>query len=438
MPFTGARVVEQCGVGRVPVRTFPAGGFEELRAERLLAGVERRGAQRAQRGRGTGVARLHRLQRMEDVVDLDEVLLVLGLDVGRSELVGLEPVQVAGVQVDARVAVDHPLGHRLGHAGRVGDPDRLGGPEAVELGVRAEQREVVGGEREHPVERVGELEPAVGEQAGQHPLRLGQREGEVVRGEVEHRRLAVQAVHLVVVGPRGQVLDPDRDRPVAVGADADGLAVLAEVEVGVLVTQHRADGLGGPAPQRPDRPGPGELMGQRGQGQPLTDQTGDLLAPDARAADDEVGRQLALVGEHPGDPVAGGEDVEDLGPVADRGPALGGPVELGGHRADRLRDAVVGDEQPAEHVRGVEQVEAGDGFGRVEQLGARHPPGLGQPEPAVQLAGPLGSGGDLEAADRQVARVALPAQRGELGHRVAGEVAHHLGPVDLEDHAGRV
>ena len=138
-------------VGGVPVRPLPAVGLQEHPAQLLLARVERRGAQRP------GV--LHRLQRMQDVVDLDEVLAVLVSDVARGQLVPLEPVDVARMQVERRrVPVDDPFRHRPGHAGGVGDPDRLGRPEPVEAGVRPEQRQVVGGEREDAVEGVRQFQ----------------------------------------------------------------------------------------------------------------------------------------------------------------------------------------------------------------------------------------------------------------------------------------
>ena len=72
---------------------------------------------------------------MDDVVDLDEVLAAARLDVGRAELVWLESVEVAFVDVGARLAVDEPLGHCPGDTRRVGDPDRLGHPEPRDIGV---------------------------------------------------------------------------------------------------------------------------------------------------------------------------------------------------------------------------------------------------------------------------------------------------------------
>ena len=95
---------------------------------------------------------------MDDVVDLDEVLAVAGQDVLRGELVGLEAVDVALVQVERRaVAVRQPLGHGAAHPRRMRHPHGLGHPEALDLGRLAEQRHVVGGEGEQAVDALFEL-----------------------------------------------------------------------------------------------------------------------------------------------------------------------------------------------------------------------------------------------------------------------------------------
>ena len=64
-PF-GGQVGQQCGVRLVPVRAFPAGALEEDRTELLLTRVERADPQVPWRLLG--------LQRVQHVVDLDEVL----------------------------------------------------------------------------------------------------------------------------------------------------------------------------------------------------------------------------------------------------------------------------------------------------------------------------------------------------------------------------
>ena len=182
--------------------------------------------------------------------------------------------------------------------------------------MRPEQRHVVGGEREHPVERVFQRDPAVGTgHRRQHALGLGQREPEVVRREGQDGRLAVGWVDLVEFIPRQQVCLGHRHRPVAVRADPQPFTVLPEVKVGVLMAQHRSDRLGAPPGERRHRCGPGELVGEWGEGQGLADHPGYRRTPDSRATDDDVGGQVSGVGANTGDPVTRGQDVENLGPV---------------------------------------------------------------------------------------------------------------------------
>ena len=94
---------------------------------------------------------------MDDVVDLDERLRAgLRDELGAARDV-LEPVQVALVHVDRRRAVDDPLGGRLGDAGGVRHPHRLGDPEAAQVAMLTHDREAVGGEREDAVEGLLDL-----------------------------------------------------------------------------------------------------------------------------------------------------------------------------------------------------------------------------------------------------------------------------------------
>jgi hypothetical protein len=160
---------------------------------------------------------------MDDVVDLDEAAGGPLAHVGRRKLRHVEAVEVALAQVERGAAVDDPLGYRAGDPGRVGHPDRLGGPETAQLARLPEQREAVGGEREDAVEAA--VQPGVIE----HRQQLGGGGPglvEVVRGERHRGR--------VVTGQVGQV---DRHRAVQVGADAEPVAVGPEIQVAVLVAQ---------------------------------------------------------------------------------------------------------------------------------------------------------------------------------------------------------
>ena len=135
--------------------------------------------------------------------------------------------------IDGR-AVDDPLGGGLGDTGRMGHPHRLGDPETAQLTVLTHDREAVGGEREDAVERLLDLRIAkCGKQFGRF-LPGG---SEVFLGERQHRR------HRLTGGVGHQRGHVDRHRLVAVGADAHAVDMLAEVQVGILVTQDRQSGL---------------------------------------------------------------------------------------------------------------------------------------------------------------------------------------------------
>ena len=207
---------QQLAVGLVPLRALPAGALEELRAEALLALVERRRAQPA------GLLVL--LARVQDVVDLAIALRAAQAHVARARPVRVEALRVALVEVEQRVAVGHELGQRAPAAGRVRDPDRLGQPQPARRGALAQQREAVGRERHQAVEGARDLDVA---QRRQHPARLRARRGEVVGGEGQLRR----------------ALGIGQARLVAVVADRVGVGDLAEVHRVVLVAQDRVHDL---------------------------------------------------------------------------------------------------------------------------------------------------------------------------------------------------
>jgi hypothetical protein len=97
------------------------------------------------------------LQRMQHVVDLDEVLLGRLADVGRGRLDLVEPVHVAAVQRDRAATVHQQLRHGTGDTGGVSHPHRLGDPEAGHVRGLADQRPAVRGEREDAVEPAVDL-----------------------------------------------------------------------------------------------------------------------------------------------------------------------------------------------------------------------------------------------------------------------------------------
>src|SRR5204863_8818869 len=103
---------QQLAVGLVPLRALPAGALEELRAEALLALVERRRAQSARL--------LVLLAGVQDVVDLAVALRAAQAHVARARPVGVEALRIALVEVEQGVALGDELGQRAPAAGRVG------------------------------------------------------------------------------------------------------------------------------------------------------------------------------------------------------------------------------------------------------------------------------------------------------------------------------
>ena len=373
---------------------------------------------------------------MDHVVDLGEVLLGgLGDErVGRLALG--EAVHRAAVQVDLAAAVDEQLRDGAGHPGGVRHPDRLGDPEPGHVGGLADQRSAVGGEGEDAVEAGLDLRLAQGRQ--QQPALVPHRR-EVLLGERQHGGLP-RGGDLVDLG---QLVERDRHRAVGVGADAEPVVVLAVVEVLILVAQDRQarlDGLVVAPDQVGDLPGERVLVGERQQGHRHADHRPDLPAPEPRAAHDDVGRELAGVGLHAGDPPAVLGDAGDAHrPVEHRPAALGAPDQRG-HRAGGLREPVGGGVQAAEDAVAVEQRVQARALLDVDDLGGHAPRG-GPALLAVQVGEALRGRRDLETTDLVEAPVPVvrPApEREELLDGVAREPAHRPRGVGREDEAGGV
>ena len=108
-PDPVAVFLEQRRVRLVPLRTLPARRLEEDGAELLLARVVRRQPNVA--------VRRPLLERVDDPVRLVEPLAGARLYVRRGLLMLPEARRIGGVQVDVRLAVDHPLGQRLSDPG---------------------------------------------------------------------------------------------------------------------------------------------------------------------------------------------------------------------------------------------------------------------------------------------------------------------------------
>ncbi|TKW52638.1 hypothetical protein CTA1_11786 [Colletotrichum tanaceti] len=430
LPLVGQQGQEVL-VGLVPLRTLPAAGLEEVGAEVPLAGVE---------GADAEVARgLARLEGVQDVVDLDEVLGRDLADVVGGEVDLLEARNVALGQVDVGLAGGEELGDGAGDAGRVGDPDGLGDEEAVEVGGAADEGPAVRGEGHDAVEAV--VDVGFGE-GREQPLGELPGRGEVVRREVEAGR------HVALVDPPRGLAQRGRDhghRAVAVVADAELFAVLAVVEIAVLVPEDRELGVvvvvrGGILCRRrclaPLRRNGLRLCvlvsdGEKGDGQ--ADHGADLDAPEAGAREDQVGGDDA--GGPRGDPRdasvapldAGDRGVLEI-PDAGGAGALDEQLDGGGGQGQ----AVGGDVQAAEDDVGAQQGVDGLALGGGEETGL-DAPGGGVTALALELLEPLGGLGHLEAADL----VEAP-HRQQLPDGVLGEGAERLGARRLEHEARRV
>lgn len=160
-----------------------------------------------------------------------------------------------------------------------------------------------------------------------------------------------------------------------------------------------------------------------------------ILGPQiAGAAHDDVGRDLALVGEDAGHAAVGLPDVQHLVAGEEGDAALGGPADLRLDGEHRLGEAVGGDEEAAEDPVGVQQRVLLDAL-----LGAQQPgldaPGGDPAVAAVEFGEALGGGGHLESADLKEAGLAVDVEGAELLDGVAGQLRHGLGGVRLEDQA---
>ncbi len=220
----------------------------------------------------------------------------------------------------------------------------------------------------------------------------------------------------------------------AVVADADAVEAVAVVEVGVLVAQDGADRLFRLAREGRYRPGPGELVGERSEREVHPDHPGDLRAPDAGAAHDDVGGDLALVGQDAGDTALVLPNVEDFVAGQEAHAACGGPADLRLDGEDGLGEAVGGDEEAAEDLVAVDQRMLLDALvgGQQARLDA---PGGDPAVAAVEFGEALGGGRHFEAADLQEAGLAVDVEGAELLDGVAGQLGHGLGGVRLEDQA---
>ena len=349
-----------------------------------------------------------------------------GPDVLVALLVVVEAADVAGVGVDhPGVAVGHPLGDDLCHAGAFLDPDRGRRPEVAHVGQFAEARHRIGRQGEQAVD--GVLELGVTEHVHQldglfHLL------VEVVGGE---RHLGGRQGRFVV---RGDLVGVVQDRPVGVAADLHRAGRLALVAERVHVPDDRVADLVVGLDQHVDGADVGHLVHGRHQRDVGVGHVGDAVRPHAAGDDDVLGLDRALVGDdgfdlaHAGDRVVLGDQVEDFGVGEDlQVGLLRGLLAHDGARLERVDDrhgrAV---EAALDDVVVDERNELLD-LGRAQQMGL-DTPCHGRGDAALQFEHPLVGAGDLDAAavDRHV-EVAV------LVGALLTEQGHLLVVVDRED-----
>ena len=240
----------------------------------------------------------------------------------------------------------------------------------------------------------------------QRPRRLPRRR-EVVGGERQHG-----GHHAVPVG-RAMSSGVHRHRVVGVGADAEPVEALPEVQVGVLVAQDRAGRLGGRAGQRGQLVGPGELVCQRRSAAAPCRPCRATLGPQMPAQHTTIVRRAARPASvsTARDPTVAGTDVEYLAWSASTpAPRPAARRSCAATARTRLGDPVGRHVQRAQDYRRVEQVVVGQRLVAGEHP-ATHPP-RGEPAvPAVQLGQPLRCGRHLQAADLAGSRARRPVLR---------------------------
>ena len=379
-------------------------------------------------GRRAHAARMgQHLTRVDDVVDLVVLRAPARLDVERAALELVQPVGVHGAEVELAAAGRHQVDDGLGGAAGVRDPDAVGEPEAPDLRRRAGERVVVDGEREVPVERLGDAHLR---ERGQQLLRPAERLGPVLLGERPRR-------DLVAVGVPLELGRLDRDRRVSVGADAVALAALAEVHGAILMAQ---DGVidAARAGQLGQRIGPREeVLHRLHRDQRQAERAHELRRPEAEAHEGRRRADRALVGLDRPHLAAGHVDAGRA-----RAPDEGGAARLGG-LLQRLTDVDASGDPVARHVQraveklAVEQRDVPDRLVGCDDVALEPPRGrIGVAPP--QLGQALGRGRHLERADLPPGAALRRVERAVELARPLRERAGELRAVGLETEPGRV
>ena len=292
----------------------------------------------------------------------------------------------------------------------------------------AHHRAPVRGEREDAVEP---LDHADFGKRGQKTHRLGPGRSEVGIGEGQHRghRLG-----------RGQFLERGhvhRHRAMPVVADAHRLAVLAIVEVGVLMPKNGQSRVGVASrliamiPKNRQRSGFGVLVPHRDQGYAQSDQVPEFGAPEPGTRDHDVGLERALGGADTGHRTSPLVDLDHVLATVEHCAPVDCPPHLHPDRGRGTGQAIGRCVQAAQNDVSIDQrmephalVDIDDrGFDSLDLRPARLP---------VQVGQSLGRGGNLEPADSVETEVVRRVQRPELGGRVVRELRHGPRRVGLE------
>ena len=342
VPLVGARrdtvLLDEGGVAVVPLRPLPAGDLEELGVVGALPLVHRGHAQVA-------VGQVL-LGRVDDAVGLGERLERAGLRVLAGLLVGWRRLMSRLVAVDLGLAVDHPLGDGLADRGPFLDPDRGGGPEALDLGRLAQERHAVRRERDEAVDGVLLADLLVAEDLREELEGVLELRVEVVLGERELRR---REGGLLVGRDRLRVV---QDGPVGVRADLESDAVLALVHEDVHVADDRV--LDRPGRLREDLDGAvvGHLVDDRGERDARAGHLGQERGPDAAGDDHVLGLDGAAARGHAPDAAVLDAHRGDLG-VRERGQGthLLRLLAGDGAEAERVADADLGRVEAADEDR---------------------------------------------------------------------------------------
>ena len=422
LPALHLIAVHQIGVRLEPLGPLPGAGLEELGPQFLLSGEVGADPEVA--------AALPLLLGMHDAVGLVEVLRGAGPDVIVAPLLGVEAGHVGAVDVDhPGVAEGHPLGHHLGHARPLLDPDGRGRPQVADLGQLAQTRHGVGGERQQSIDGVLDLGVAqhVHQVDGLLHLKV-----EVVVGE---RHLGGRKGGLLVGGDLVGVVE---DGPVGVRPHLHRPGRLALVAEGVHVPNDGIADLVVGLGQDVERADVHHLVHRGHQRDVGVGHVGHPVRPHPAGDHHVLGLDGALVGDHRFDrAVAGvgtvfGDYVEHLGVGRHMAAAVHRDIAHLGAGLQRVHHRHRGAVEALQNDVGVDERHQLLYLFGSQNVGL-HPPGGGRCHAPLELVDALSGPGHLDAAG-----VNGKPQVAILVGALHPQQAHLLVVVHREDEVGGV